>query len=217
MPARTADSTMVRAVRTPAVWPAERGSVLEVAQRPLPSMMMATCRCARSGCDGLRRERLPDVMKGSAVPRGANERLHVVEIAFQSATAERRQRVTGLRNTTFETLVAGDVVRLLELPRMDAEVAVRGFHEALEIIEAQRIVHGERADDAKAQTLVNQAIEGERTILGSFTPNRAKRSRSTLGVSALTAVLGYCAVLSHRASARSRARRQWGAARSRRS
>src|SRR5690348_1748789 len=44
MPRRGAASMMRRADSAPARWPAERGSPREVAQRPLPSEMMATCR-----------------------------------------------------------------------------------------------------------------------------------------------------------------------------
>ena len=42
---------------------------------------------------------------------------------------------------------------------MDAEVAVGGLEHALEIVEAERFVGGEGADDAEADALVNQAIE----------------------------------------------------------
>src|SRR5437867_10107887 len=101
-------------------------------------MMIATCICARSGCGEGCRAILLDVMKESAVPRSANQRLHVVQVALQGATAERRQRVTGLRNATLEAFVARDVMRLFELPSVDAEVAVRRLHEALEVVEAER-------------------------------------------------------------------------------
>src|SRR5437763_4715935 len=44
MPRRGAASMMRRATSAPARWPAERGRPREVAQRPLPSEMMATCK-----------------------------------------------------------------------------------------------------------------------------------------------------------------------------
>src|ERR1700676_5309953 len=43
MPRPGAASTTRRTALTPARWPAARGSPRRVAQRPLPSMMMATC------------------------------------------------------------------------------------------------------------------------------------------------------------------------------
>ena len=46
MPSRGAASIMWRADSAPARWPAERGSPREVAHRPLPSVMMATCKPA---------------------------------------------------------------------------------------------------------------------------------------------------------------------------
>ena len=42
-PARAATSTAVRTALAPSTWPAVRGSPRCVAQRPLPSMMIATC------------------------------------------------------------------------------------------------------------------------------------------------------------------------------
>jgi len=42
---------------------------------------------------------------------------------------------------------------------MDAEVAVGGFEDALEVVEAEGIVGGEGADDAEADALVDQAVE----------------------------------------------------------
>ena len=50
-----------------------------------------------------------------------------------------------------------------EFAGVDAEVAVSGFEDALEVVEAEGIVGGEGADDAEADALVNQAVE-----LGEF-------------------------------------------------
>ena len=55
-------------------------------------------------------------------------------------------RGCGLRRTC-----AGDVAGLFELARVDAEVAVGGFEQAAEVVEAERVVDGERADDAEAE------------------------------------------------------------------
>ena len=47
MPTSGARSTTRRTAATPARWPATRGKPRRVAQRPLPSMMMATCNPSR--------------------------------------------------------------------------------------------------------------------------------------------------------------------------
>ena len=54
-------------------------------------------------------------------------------------------------------------MRFFELAGVDAEVAVGGFEDTLEIVEAEGVVGGERADDAETNAFVNQAIE-----LGKF-------------------------------------------------
>ena len=48
---------------------------------------------------------------------------------------------------------------LFEFAGVDAEVAVGGFENAFEVVEAEGIVGGEGADDAEADALVNQTIE----------------------------------------------------------
>ncbi len=83
---------------------------------------------------------------------------------FSSArrpAAVRRYSVRGMRPV--ERLVAGDVLRVLELARVHAQVAVGRVQQALQIVERQPLVHRQRADDAEAQALVNQAIEVQRS------------------------------------------------------
>ena len=50
-------------------------------------------------------------------------------------------------------------MRFFELAGVDAEVAVGGFEDALEVVEAEGIVGGEGADDAETDAFVDQAIE----------------------------------------------------------
>src|SRR5689334_6629165 len=78
----------------------------------------------------------------SALARGANERFHVVEIAFEGATAGRGDGVLRLRHASLEGLRARDVLGLLQLARVDAEISVRGIEELLEIVEAERVGRG---------------------------------------------------------------------------
>ena len=73
----------------------------------------------------------------------------------------------GARDAAFEEFDAGNVVGFLELAGVNTEVAVGGFEDALEIVETERFVGGESADDAEADPLVNEAIEfGEFGSLG---------------------------------------------------
>ena len=60
---------------------------------------------------------------------------------------------------------------------MDAQVAVGRPEQALQIVERQALVHGERADDAQPQPLVNQPIELQRTFLRQ--PRGIDRRRAT--------------------------------------
>ena len=76
-----------------------------------------------------------------------------------------------------ERLVAGDVLRLFQLARVDAQVAVRRLQQPLEIVERQPLVHRQRADDAKPQPLVDQPIELERTSPPASTLARRLRPR----------------------------------------
>jgi len=55
--------------------------------------------------------------------------------------------------------VANDVAGVLKLAGVHAEVAVAGVKQALEIGEAEGVVDSERADDAEAKPLVDDAVE----------------------------------------------------------
>src|SRR5881296_2428146 len=153
MPSPGAASTIRRTASTPARWPATRGRPRRPAQRPLPSITIATCR--EELCDIKRNLK----KKSSPVTGGVNQRFHVVQVALQRAPPGSGEPILGLRNPPLERLGAGDVLRLLEPARVHAQVAVRGLEQRLELVEAQRIVHGERAHDAEADPLVDQPVE----------------------------------------------------------
>src|SRR5688500_15738626 len=97
----------------------------------------------------------------SAVPRRVNEGFHVIEIPLERAAAERRQAILGPRHPPLERLRARDVLRILELPRMDAEVSVARLHQPLQVVEAEQVVHREGTDDAKAHPLVDELVQFE--------------------------------------------------------
>src|SRR5690348_6773299 len=115
-PSRTAASTMLRAVRSPASCPAERVSPCAVAQRPLPSMITARWRPSKeAGAVGDPECRVIGMLRESAFPRGADQRFHVVEIALECATAAGGEAILRARHATLERLGAGDVGGVLEL------------------------------------------------------------------------------------------------------
>ena len=98
-------------------------------------------------CAGLRASHLLD------------ESFHVAQIVFECTASSGRQFVFSFRQPPFKIFRAGDVARLFEFARVNAEVTVSGIHQVLQIAERQRLVRGERADDSETQTLVDQTIE----------------------------------------------------------
>src|SRR5216110_916240 len=152
-PSPGAASTVRRTASAPARWPATRGRPRRVAQRPLPSITIATWREELCG--------IKSVLKKNASPLtgGVNQRFHVIQVALQRAPPGGGEAILGLRNPPLERLGARDVLRFLEPARVYAQVAVRGLEQGLELVEAQRIVHGERAHDAEGYPLVDQPVE----------------------------------------------------------
>src|SRR5215207_3693459 len=163
---RTAASTISRAVRSPASWPAERESPCAVAHRPLPSMITATCGPAKEVMTLCAPECRDFCISCSAFPDGANERLHVIDVPLQGATAVRGELVLRPWHSALERLRAGDVLRVLELARMHAQVSVGGAEQELEVIERHGVIGRERAHDPEPHALVDQAIEPECPLVG---------------------------------------------------
>ena len=89
----------------------------------------------------------------------ANPFFHLIEVLRQGAAARGGEAVVGARDAAFEIFQAGDVFGLFEFAGVNAEVAVGGFENAFEIVEAEAFVGGESADDSEAHALVNQTIE----------------------------------------------------------
>src|SRR6476620_2849268 len=107
---------MERAVRNPASCPAERVRPCAVAQRPLPSMITARWRPSKLvGSPGAPECREIGMLDGSALPRGADQRCHLVEIALEGTAAGGGEAVLRTRHAPLERLGAGDVGGILEL------------------------------------------------------------------------------------------------------
>src|SRR5688500_4689923 len=175
MPTRGAVSTTRRTASAPARCPALRGSPRAVAQRPLPSMMMATWGWAD-------RDELLCVIKSvgkkksaiARLARRADERLHVREILLEHAAAGGGETKIGVWNAPFERLRARDVPCVFELARVHAEIAVSRPQQLLQVVERQRLVHCQRAHDPEPDPLVNEPIEREGVGVQRLTAHAAK-------------------------------------------
>src|SRR6266850_6456215 len=182
MPSRGPASMTRRAASAPARWPAERGIPREVAHRPLPSEMMATCRrCAdaMAGCTAgifrafnccmsmcfLRRggRRRPlctakyiyKFFCRSTLAGGANQCFHMIEIALQCLAACGHQAVLRLRQAPVKGFGANNVIGFFQLARMNAQVAVGCLQQRFELVKCERAIDGQRADNSQADALVD--------------------------------------------------------------
>src|SRR5262245_11448052 len=178
--------TTRRTASAPRRCPAVRGSPRAAAQRPLPSMMIATWSpTPTSFVKVLFIAKYPLKKKRRLVAeraaRRADDRLHVIEIALEGPAAVRREPVLGPRAPAFEGLGARHVLRLLELAGVDAQVAVRRLHQRLEIVEAQRGGRRQRAQDAEPQPMVDQRVELARVRPPSASVEAVEASRLRLG------------------------------------
>src|ERR1035437_9875041 len=152
-PESGAASTTRRAASTPARCPMTRGSPRPIAQRPLPSMMIPTCRV-------LCNSKLLDIKKGSLLlAHGPDQRFHVVQVAIERTPPGGRHPVIGARYAARKALGGGHIPGFFQLPCVDTQVTVGGIQQFLEFVEGQRLVDGERAENAQAQAFVDQAVE----------------------------------------------------------
>src|SRR5258705_12475555 len=157
MPQPGAISTARRTAAAPARWPAARGRPRRVAQRPLPSMTMATWKEVLCFIKSPAKKKSP--LSACAGARRADQRFHVIEIALERPPAEGGESVFGFGDAALERLVARDVLGVLELARVDAEIAVARFEQRLQLVEREALAHRERAHDREPHALANQPIE----------------------------------------------------------
>src|SRR5579864_3891331 len=186
MPSRGAARMTRRAASAPARWPAERGRPREVAQRPLPSEMMATWRRGAGRVSGrteeicwtaidcmvmffLRRgentanystiqSEKPKKFPRSALPRGADQRLHVIEVPLEGPPPRRGQAILGFGQAAGERFLAQDVVSFFQLAGVNAQITVGRFQQSFELVEGQRAIDGQRADNSQADALMNETV-----------------------------------------------------------
>src|SRR5579864_3128798 len=127
MPRSGAASTARRNASAPARCPAMRGSPRAVAQRPLPSMMMAACNPREVLCDIKRSSKKRDLQ----LAHGLDQCFHMIEIFLQRAASSVGQAILGLRHAALERFCTGDIIGLFQLARMYAQVAIGGFEKLL--------------------------------------------------------------------------------------
>src|SRR5438552_744285 len=122
----------------PARWPSRRARPCRLAQRPLPSMMMPTWRSWRSGF----REELCSIKhlkkkfwRGLPFPRHPDERFHLIQISLERPPAGAREAKFRLGQAPVEIFHASDVLGVLELARVNAQVAIRGAQQVFQLVE----------------------------------------------------------------------------------
>src|SRR5271156_5048332 len=166
MPRPGAARTTRRTDSTPARCPSERTRPREEAQRPLPSRRMATWSwdCGINVKVLLFIEYPGKIFCCLTFARDADQSFHVVQILFQRAATGARQAIFGFRHAPVESFRTAQIAGVFQLARMDAQVAVRGAQQLFQLVESERFVHGERADDSKARTLVDQTVQIRRRI-----------------------------------------------------
>src|SRR5713101_6907622 len=175
IPRSGAASIARRTAFAPARWPAGRGKPRRVAQRPLPSMIIARCMPAldckvlciikflpKKNLSGRRepRRQTPHrfVLAGRGrVTHNLLQHLDVFEIA---AAPEGRDPAHRLWPVVVETLRDLHHPRFLQNLQMPAQVAVAQRAQLLQVVETQPLgMRDQRSENAEARPLVDQSIQ----------------------------------------------------------
>src|SRR5688572_6771221 len=124
----------------------------------------------------------------------------MVQVTLERATSGGGQPILRLRHSPLERLCARDVFGFLELARVDAEIAVGSLHQLLEVAEAERVVHRQRADDAEPEALMNEPVESIGASGGDRAPIWLAAKCAQVAGHAGAPVVADGSMLSHRAS-----------------
>ena len=81
------------------------------------------------------------------------------EIALERFTADCRDRVFGSGHAVGERFFAVDVTGILELSGVHAEITIGHLQQLFEFAEAERIVHGQSAEDSQPRALMDETVE----------------------------------------------------------
>jgi hypothetical protein len=110
----------------------------------------------------------------------ADQSFHVVQIFFERAAAGGGEAIFGFRHAAVEGFGATEIAGVLELARVNAEVAVGGAEQLLEFVESERFVDGKGADDRETRAFMNQAIEIGAEVSGGRAAGEFFLARSSL-------------------------------------
>src|SRR4029453_13493772 len=115
----------------------------------------------------------------------------MIQISLQGVAPGGAELISGPWHPPVEVLLADDVLCLLELPRVHAQVSVCCLEQSLELVESQRLIDRKRAQDTQPHPLMDQSIE---TRIHAF--DLAHRARLMVHVDLVTA----CVQFSHHTS-----------------
>src|SRR5882672_8286519 len=88
----------------------------------------------------------------------------MAQIVFEGAAAGHSQFVFCFWKASLKGLGARDITSLFKFARMHAEISVRGVHQALEVVESQRLVSGQGTDNAETHAFMNYAVQTRRGV-----------------------------------------------------
>ena len=98
------------------------------------------------------------------IPHAANQCFHVIEITLERPATGSGQTVLGLGRASLKRFRTADITRVFQLPGMHAEIAVGGLDQVLELVEGERFVGRQRADNSQPQPFMNHPIDLMRTV-----------------------------------------------------
>src|SRR3954469_5941345 len=90
------------------------------------------------------------------------------EVGLKRSAAPVAETILGTGQAALEPFLADDVTGFLEFARMDAQIAVGGGKNLLELRKRETLIHGQRTDHAQTQTFVDDAVERPRRGSGRY-------------------------------------------------
>src|SRR5579864_5927154 len=88
----------------------------------------------------------------------------MIKISIQRCATLGRDSIRALWSSTLKGLRTGQILGVLQLASVRAQVPVADVEQQLELAKADLVAHGKRAHDAKTHALIDQPIE--RGIVG---------------------------------------------------
>src|SRR5450432_4206420 len=116
----------------------------------------------------------------------------MIQVTLEGFSSGRGEAKFGFRPASVERFRANDVVGFFESAGVNAQVAVGGLEHGFQLVEGERTVYGQCADDTESHAFVDQAVEiGRDSLLRGVC--RSVRSSRYCGVAiALEALVSRC-------------------------